>query len=488
MVMTEQIRNRLRPVRRRQHLIVGLQYAANGLLLGSLTGVILALARFQGGAIAPLGIVVTGLTGFVGGAVYGLACPPSWRNSAEAVDQHYRLKDRSVTALDFAGIPEASPLQRMQINEALGHLEKVRPNRVVPFRIPRVLPIGFLVFLLMVSVALIPLANTTVAKLASPLDNVVATAEYLDATMLAELEQMKEKTTHEPELETLVSDLQELLAEMKEPGVDEREALATLSEMQAAVAGAQSEFNMDLVDANMRAMGEALAPAAAMQAAADALQEGRYDKAADQIEKTDPAALTKREAETVAGALQKLSREMADDGLKQLSEATSEYGEGLSRGDGDKCKSGGRKLAQLSRKYALRKNVGKSLNGQLARLTESKGNLSMNGGLAHQQQSKPSDSWGRGSTGNPFGAEATGMASVRRQEQLTGTAGVGPSEREVSRSFEGREAATRQSREVYREYRKQAEEVLQSEELPLGHRQTIRRYFESIRPGSAQSS
>jgi hypothetical protein len=81
-----------------------------------------------------------------------------------------------------------------------------------------------------------------------------------------------------------------------------------------------------------------------------------------------------------------------------------------------------------------------------------------------------------------LGEEAAEIAGDRQQQQITGTAGEGPSEREVSHSPEGHETVTRQSREVYREYRKRAEEVLQSEALPLGHRQTIRRYFESIRP------
>jgi hypothetical protein len=400
------------------------------------------------------------------------------------VDQYYRLKDRSVTALEFAAAPDASPLQRMQISDAIGHLENVRANDVVPFRIPRMLPIACVAFMVMVGLTLIPLASTTAAKLTSPLDDVVAEVEYLEATMLAELVQMNEEVTQEPELKELVSKLQKLLEEMQEPGVDEREALAKLSEMQAAVAAAQSEFNMDVVDANMQAVGEALASAVAMQAATRALQEGAYDKAAEQIEKIDPATLTEKEATTVAQELKKLSAEIADDGLEELSEATSEFGEGLTDGDGDKCKSGGRKLAKLSRKYALRKTVGKSLNGQLTRLCESKGHLNMNGGLARRKQSKPSDSWGRGSTGDPFGDEATQIASVRQQERLTGMAGAGPSEREISRSPEGREAATRRSREVYREYRKQAEEVLQSEAFPLGHRQTIRRYFEAIRPES----
>lgn len=51
-----------------------------------------------------------------------------------------------------------------------------------------------------------------------------------------------------------------------------------------------------------------------------------------------------------------------------------------------------------------------------------------------------------------------------------------------------------QKQEAVREYRKQAkkyeqisESVLSEEAIPLGHRQTIRRYFESIRPSGAET-
>jgi hypothetical protein len=36
-------------------------------------------------------------------------------------------------------------------------------------------------------------------------------------------------------------------------------------------------------------------------------------------------------------------------------------------------------------------------------------------------------------------------------------------------------------------YEAMSEAVLNSESIPLGHRQTIRRYFESLRPRSAET-
>jgi hypothetical protein len=79
----------------------------------------------------------------------------------------------------------------------------------------------------------------------------------------------------------------------------------------------------------------------------------------------------------------------------------------------------------------------------------------------------------------------TTLDSQRNLEQLTGQlSGEGESEFETTTSPEGREAARRRTRETFAQYQKRSEAVLESEPIPLGHRQTIRRYFELIRPSA----
>ena len=70
---------------------------------------------------------------------------------------------------------------------------------------------------------------------------------------------------------------------------------------------------------------------------------------------------------------------------------------------------------------------------------------------------------------------------------MTGQEGEGPSEIETTHSVEGRQQASRAYRDAYQKYRKLSESVLDSEPIPLGHRQTIRRYFEAIRPSQAET-
>ena len=101
--------------------------------------------------------------------------------------------------------------------------------------------------------------------------------------------------------------------------------------------------------------------------------------------------------------------------------------------------------------------------------------------IAKAKSKSPSNSWGKDSAGNSEG-ESTDLAANANRQKIKGMAGDGPSEFETSASPEGAQQASREYRDVYQEYQEMSEAVLDSEPIPLGHRQTIRRYFELIRP------
>ena len=82
--------------------------------------------------------------------------------------------------------------------------------------------------------------------------------------------------------------------------------------------------------------------------------------------------------------------------------------------------------------------------------------------------------------------EQTKLDGRRNLERITGQQGEGDSEIETTHSPEGKQAAAREYREVYDKYHKMSEAVLESEPLPLAHRQTIRKYFELIRPQNSE--
>jgi FKBP-type peptidyl-prolyl cis-trans isomerase (trigger factor) len=80
------------------------------------------------------------------------------------------------------------------------------------------------------------------------------------------------------------------------------------------------------------------------------------------------------------------------------------------------------------------------------------------------------------------------MLKTGPQIDLTGQQSAdGDSDVETVQGGEQQEEALRQYRQNLEQYEALRESVLENEAIPLGHRQTIRRYFELIRPESTDA-
>ena len=289
------------------------------------------------------------------------------------------------------------------------------------------------------------------------------------------------KKGNDPKLKELVQKLAETIQDMKLPGVDTKEALAKLSEMQAAIATQQAQFNVGLVDAQMQALGEAMASTQALEGAGQALQQGKYDKAAEQLEKVEPK-FDRKETKTLKERLAQAAKAMEDAGLSELSTATTELLESLD--DEASAQGACKKLGNLARGQGRRKRITDLLTLATNALSECKGNCNKNStakGKLRKKSETPTSNWGMGTSGNTDG-DQTKLDSVRKREQVQGQMGEGASETETTHMPEGRQTAARTYREQYQKYRRMTEAALNSEPIPLGQRQTIRRYFELIRP------
>jgi hypothetical protein len=481
--------SRLSPVRRRLQRLFSLRSLVAGLLVSSLAGVVLGMVRWLTGWQVSLSTAALVLTaGPVAGLLLGLAWRRTWREAAHAVDRRYELKDRSATALEFLRRREASPYHALQIDDAAQHLSAVDARQVVPLAWPRLLPYAAMLFAAAVALLTLPLGPQAVqAGPAEPLAGIVAEAQRIEE----DLKQFEELARHEPneELEKLIEELREKVEEMKQPGVDQREALAKLSEMQAAIQTQQAQYNVGLVDTQLQSLGAAMSLANALENAGKALVEGEFNKAAEELEKLEDPPLERKEAKAVEEKIKKVAGEMGEAGLGSLSEAASEMAEGT-RGKSGKLKQGARTLAKEVSKHDRRKKIDQLLQCELDRLSECKCNCESNcltTGLKPQKSLSPSSSFGMKTSGNVSG-EKTDLAAGRKLEQITGQPGEGPSEIETSHSPEGRQQAARQFREDYQKYQRLNESVLDSEQIPMGHRQTIRRYFELIRPQQSEST
>src|SRR5262249_15613924 len=143
LTMREAIYAALKPVRARQQTLFVVRCVVGGLLVGAVAGLAVGLARLT---VAPGTSWAVGAAMFLVGPLLrlllGLTLRRGGDDAAAAVDTHYGLKDRAVTALAFADKPATSELHAIQINEALGRLSTVNANAVVPMKAPRAWPVA----------------------------------------------------------------------------------------------------------------------------------------------------------------------------------------------------------------------------------------------------------------------------------------------------------------------------------------------------------
>lgn len=488
--MLDQIKQHLQSVRLRQRYHLGLRAATMGLLVSTALGCGLIIAQKFGVSVETSLIwgqlvVVTLLSGMA-----GLLFPQHWSSTARLVDTAYRLKDRTSTALEFAGKGLHDEVYQLQQEDALAHLTDIKPEQVVPWKMPRLGPACIAIFCVMLGLSFIPQRNVAIAAAPVPLEAVQNVTVLLEQTMLEELKKLQETQDHQ-ELEELTKELQELVEEMKAADVDQKEALAKLSEMQQLLNNAIENLDVAAMEAQLTELAAALEPAEAMQAASQAMKNGEYGQASAELEKIDPQNMSRREREAVQSNLAKLSKKLGNGKKGELSNAISEMAEGLENENSSQCKSGLCKAAGVCKSQGLKKSIRECLNCQLNRLAECKGNCQGNcqmpGSNKVAKSESPSNQWGTGASGQPAGDKKTSLDSTRREENVTGIMGEGTSEKETETTLEARQSASRSYQERYQEFKKQMEEVLDSEPLPLGHRATVRRYFEAIRPDTNQA-
>jgi len=481
--MGKAIQVRLDPVRRRQQQLRALTCAAVGLFASALVLLICVLGRWLGGwQLSPAMVLLLAMAGPAIGYIAGILWRRDWRDAAAAVDSHYRLKDRVITALDFLHKPQATKVHKLAVADAMEHLDRVDARQVIPSDTPQVLPAAIVA---LAAAALLFLVTSRPAQVnaspAEPLTVIVESADHASE----ELESLEKfaREEQDPEIEKLVTEMRQALEEMKQPGVDLREALAKLSQMQSALEQQQAKFNVGQVDAELQAVGDALALAEAMAEAGKALAAGQLEKAAEELEKLDAPKLDRKTEKAIKEKLDALARQMQDSGSSSLSAAVGEASQGLG-GDGSRFKQGMKRLAREARNQSKRKKLNDLLRKQCDCLGECKGECEGNGGYG---KGKGGNNWGRGATGNELG-EKTPEFGGKYESRITGRQSEeGEVEVETTHSPEGKQEAQRDYRATYDKYRKISEAVLDSEPIPLGHRQTIRRYFEAIRPNDAET-
>lgn len=475
------IQDRVEAVRSRQQKQWLWQTMSVGLVAGGALGCGLGIGRLiSAEALSLLWIAAAVVACPIVGLLYGLAIPRRSREAAAAIDHEYRLKDRIATAFNFMRKAAPSPLHQLQLDDAESHVSKVDPTRVAPFRAPRSWGWGLVLTAAALLVAFLS-APREELNAAVVQNEVVLNQAFRAAEGLEELEELN-KEIDDPEIEELLKELAEKIEELKQPGIDPKEALAKLSEMEAALQAKQEQLADPSTEAALQEIGEALSLAEPFQAAGEAMSQGEMEEAAEELAKLEMPKLDRQTERALTEKLDQAQQNSSQAAQRKLREASRQVSAGLTQGDRSKFKDGMKGLASECKKQGKRKKLSDLLRKQCNCLSECKSECESECKSLADSKKKGGKSFGLGASGNDAG-DKTAKLKTGPQMQITGTESAsGDVDIETTSSPEQQQEAVRQYREKLDKYEQISESVLDSEPIPLGHRQTIRRYFEMIRP------
>ena len=483
----EHIRESVNAVRKRQQRQWIWQCVCKGLVFSGLAGCLLAIVRaVSDGQVPFVWIAATLIAGPVLGWLWSLVTSRKEALAAAHIDQSCGLKDRVSTALSFSSRKQTDAIHQLQMEDANEKAADIDATAVAPIKTPRTLipGIGLAMIAIIVSIVATPMESVV----AAPVVNNVLVAQASKAEIaLEELKEFNQQET-DPELEEMIKELSKKIAELKEPGLDPKEALAKFSEMEAALKKKQEQLDVSSTEQTLREVGQAIALATPMQSAGNDLENGEFEKASAELEKMEMPELDRKTEAAIKEKLEKLGDNDSGNGSKKLSEAIKKFSEGMSGKKKSKFKDGVQGLASESKKQGRRKKLTDLLKKQCRCMCDCKGECEAecesNGGNCVK---KGGDKWGLGKSDNQPGEKTSKLKSAQKMNLKGQQGDSGEVDVETIESAEQKQEAVREYRKQAKKYEQMSESVLSEEAIPLGHRQTIRRYFESIRPSGAES-
>jgi hypothetical protein len=497
-----------------------------------------AATLWRGAAVPnPAGIPFMLTWPFVFGAVAGLLTAllrrPALRRVAEGMDALAGTRDRLLTACDFSGKADATAMETLALEEACGFLRGRSFAQYLPVRPPSelrwlVVPLVALGVLWWDAISLATARRERAVEQAAEVAGTIRQLEKLAA-------QIEPKSKDDERRQRIADRLKESVAQVRAEAAEGRDAqkaalreLSLLEELVKELRRPEAATEEELKE-----LAAALAKHEATKDAAHELEQGRLAEAARKLEeaaKDKPGA--EQVAQSVRQALEHLARqkeqmskqleelrEQAQEGggerqqlLQQLAQALDKLakqgaqagGKQPQKGDGKQQQAAGKPMsdddlkkllgALAEMKNAQQEGEGgegdappegepKPGDGQISMLSFGRGGKDGEPDIDSQIPSgKPGTEQDKGTSESPFGKQgAAGDAGVR--EQLGGKLGAGESLSVLIPSAAGGDAkATRRFKELTDAAATTAQDAVLQENIPLGSRFLIKRYFEAIRP------
>lgn len=406
------------------------------------------------------------------GTVLARAHEASLALVAKQYDDHRGLKDRLSSSVELSAQP--GEMAAALVAEAAAAAREADPRRLYPYRAPRE---GWLLPVPALLIALVVLLPALTSKPAAANDALVATlgGQLAQLKDFVATEKQRERT---PRREQMVAEIERVIQELSRPNLKKKDALAELSKLMQEMRNdrkdqeeqkqkleqllrnfQQNDKNRDLEnEINQGKYGEA---ADRIQQLIDDLQKQLEQKRKD---KADPEELKKleeklRELKDLKAQLLKMLN------LKFDLNVNAEVLDFLGQMEGDLAALPDEEITDI--KFVRLCPNGQCDAKKLVRL--------------HQRLIGEQKKAGKATMANFFGEEE------RKEGQLEEHK-VRVHEQKGKASFTQTQIANDGSRshldekEVYLAERKAAEETIQRQDIPVGYREYVRKYFEGMQP------
>lgn len=417
--------------------------------------------------------------------VVRLIRPVSLYDAARSIDMGASLKDRVVSGLEQIQHQTDETLTALQLRDTSNRLQAVPVAKVARYTVPRETKFVLLIAVFLVTLSFIeffaPPAISTEIDL-SP--QIAAEAE----TLLKQITEAKKEAEQDEdqELQEILKEIEERALELKKPQIAPKEALARMTELSALLKTKIDPDKMARQEELMRGLGQQFVGNPYLGEFGRQLKRGDYQQAAsdlDKVAKTVPK-VDREKRQNISDALKRGGNSLQNTDFGGLGAELSGAGKAL---DGHDIEGTQARLSRSSRRI---RNFGllKMRNWRLAKLLSEcqacKAGIAgvcKSAGLAFKQSSNPSNSAGKATSASQLG-ELTSLDSALNLTRITGVQGAGESAvQTVASSPEGQQSGV-SYKDAYAKYQKLSEDVLTQEQIPLGYKFYVKRYFESIKP------
>lgn len=484
--VTHEFEQQLHTVRKRQQQQWLWRCASTGLLCGGGAGCVLAVLRIVShGAFSWIWITVVIAMPLVAAIGFAFVRSRSLMSAAKFIDNTCQLKERVQTALQFLQIPGDDALRRLQIEDAAVHLASVDLQKMLPVKAPQAWNVAVVAAVCVFLLGFLAAPREIVQASVTPND-VVAEQAVQASESLEELKRFQEHHQDE-DLDKMLKEMNQQLKVLADPGTTPKEALAKLSEMEAALQEMQQQLGDPAVESQLKEIGQALSLAEPTAAAGAALSKGDMEKAAEELSQMTKPQLDRKTEKAVKEKLEQAQQKASEHNLtKDIQKSLDKMTKGISSGDNEQFEEGAKALAEECKQQGKKQELSELLKKQSQFLGECKAECESESRNLAQGSRKGGNKAGKGSTG--IEGKKTALLKTGNEMKLTGQdSGQGDVDKQtISGEIEEQESV-RRYREKVGQYEAISESALESESIPLGHRQTIRKYFELIRPHGGEA-